>query len=586
MNKTNRHYFTRYVLLVFLAFAKPAYSINADLSEVRHLYNTGTPALALRMLEIYQPLLSVDARLWEEWEKLRFEIYFEQKYFNALTERYDNLPAEVSSQFRDWAVTFASSVRNKQGAGKVARATLVRQVWSAPPRNDKELIKQWQFQIIASYLNEGNLADAKTAMDLFAKDYGADEREFRILKARYYLMSGSPEKVVEALSKKDSGEAYALYLYARLQSKQEKPVQVMNAAIKSAGKKTEDAENKFRFWLLSARAALAAEYYAQYVKSMEQATRLLSDAPVDELFYHNTDRLWLAYQSYAFFLAGKDGLIGHKDDGWLALASKYAKKRPERARAIYAVLAQGANSEENRMKAHKELVKKLDMVKNGSEIVQQLYMHSAQYENVTVVPVAVRKYLADKAVKEGKIKLASAMINGLEDDDKDKTKEILRRARIHIIAGNTQEGVSILKDVLASEENISEKELDRVMQVVFDLQKANEHFTAFMLFETLYKATTNKKRKREMLYWMADSKRALGEYDEAARLYLLSAWINDNKAADPWADSAKYQAAQTLSEGGYIKDSYILFNKLLRTSSDPRHRQVLKQEMEKLRFRE
>jgi len=62
--------------------------------------------------------------------------------------------------------------------------------------------------------------------------------------------------------------------------------------------------------------------------------------------------------------------------------------------------------------------------------------------------------------------------------------------------------------------------------------------------------------------------------------------LDGNKASDPLAESAKFQAARALSDGDYIKDSYVLFNKLLRSSSDPRHRQVLKQELEKLRFRE
>lgn len=562
--------------------------MTAELSEVRHLYKMGVPILALRMLETYQPLLTKEPASWEEWEKFRFKIYSDQKQFQTLVERYDNLPADVSIRFRDWAVTYAASARNEQGAGKIARATLLKQIWSAPLRNNKELEKQWQFQIITSYLQEGKLDDAELAIKLYAKEFGVGDKEFKILQARYFLMNGVPEKVKSVLTKKDKGEAYALYLYARLQSKQSKAVRIMNLAIKSARKRKENAENKYRFWLLSARAALAAEYYAQYVKSMEQATRLLEKAPVDELFYHNTDRLWLAYESYALFLAGKDGLMGYKDAPWFALAKKHIRKRPVRGRAIYALLSRGAKTEENRTKAHKLLVKKLSRAKNGADIVQQLYMHSSRFKNVAAIPIAVRRYLADKAVKEGKIKLASTMINGLEEDEdsKNKIKVMLRRARIHIMAGNTQEGIEILQDILTSDDKLKKKQLDRVMQVIFDLQTVDEHFTAYSLFELLYEHTTNKKRKREMLYWMADSKRALTEYDEAARLYLRSAWLHDKKAADPWAESAKYQAARALSEGGYIKDSWKLFKKLLRSSSDPRHRQVLKQELEKLRFRE
>ncbi|MDH5436316.1 MAG: hypothetical protein OEX83_06105, partial [Gammaproteobacteria bacterium] len=484
--------------------------------------------------------------------------------------------------------TFAANAYNEQGAGKTARDILLKQIWSEPLRTKKELEKQWQFQIISSYLQEGKSGDTDTTIKLFIKEFGASDKALQVLQARYFLMNGMPEKVSTVLNRNDKGEAYALYLYGRLQSKQIKSATIMNSAIKAAGKKKESDQNKFRFWLLSARAALKTEYYAQYVKSMEQATQLLDEAPIDELFYHNADRLWLAYESYALFLAGKEGLVGYKDDPWFALADKQLKKRPERARAIHALLASGAKTEENRIKAHKLLVKNLTRVKNGADIVQQLYMHSSRFGDSTIIPLAVRRYLADKAVKDGKIKLASTLVNGLEEDtdNKNRLNEILRRARIHIMAGNTPEGTRILQDILVADESIGSEQLDRVMQVVFDLQTVNEHFTAYSLFELLYDRTENKKRKREMLYWMADSKRALTEYDEAARLYLLSAYLNDNKSSDPWAESAKFQAARALSDGGYIKDSYELFNKLLRSSSDPRHRQVLKQELEKLRFRE
>ena len=592
MLKRDKHYLIHFLLRCSLLFlfvlSTPARAMTAELSEVHHLYKMGVPVLALRMLELYQPLLTKEPASWEEWEKLRFNIYHDQKEFQRLVERYDNLPADVSSRFRDWAVTYAASARNEQGDGRLARAALLKQIWSAPLRNDKELEKQWRFQIIASYLQEGKLDDAGLAIKSYAKEFGVGDKEFKIFQARYFLMNGVPERVKSVLSKKDKGEAYALYLCARLQSKQSKAVRVMNSAIKSAGKRKEKTENKYRFWLLSAKAALAAEYYAQYVKSMEQATRLLDKAPVDELFYHNTDHLWLAYESYALFLAGKDSFMEDKDAPWFALAKKHIRKRPVRGRAIYALLSRGAKTEENNIKAHKRLVKNLNRVKNGADIVQQLYMNSSRFKKVAAIPIAVRKYLADKAVKEGKIKLASTLINGLEEDEesKNRIKEMLRRARIHIMAGNTTEGINILEDILESDDNLKKKQLDRVMQVVFDLQAVDEHLTAYSLFELLYDRTTNKKRKREMLYWMADSKRALTEYDEAARLYLRSAWLHDKKAADPWAESAKYQAARTLSEGGYIKDSYKLFKKLLRSSSEPRHRQVLKQELEKLRFRE
>jgi hypothetical protein len=83
---------------------------------------------------------------------------------------------------------------------------------------------------------------------------------------------------------------------------------------------------------------------------------------------------------------------------------------------------------------------------------------------------------------------------------------------------------------------------------------------------------------------MADSRKAQSQYAEAARLYLLSATLSDNNSMDPWAQTARYQAAKSLSEGGMTEDAVTIYRQLLKVTENPERRSVLRHELQQLRL--
>jgi tetratricopeptide (TPR) repeat protein len=129
---------------------------------------------------------------------------------------------------------------------------------------------------------------------------------------------------------------------------------------------------------------------------------------------------------------------------------------------------------------------------------------------------------------------------------------------------------------------LERQQLDQVLQVVFDLQTADAHEDALQLFEMLLKYTSDTKKKRELYYWMAESRTALKQYAEAARLYLKSAMLIGEDAMDPWAQTARYQAGVALSRAGMLQDARTLFSNLLRVTKDKSRRAVLRHELQKL----
>ncbi|MDE2273235.1 MAG: hypothetical protein KGL00_03475, partial [Gammaproteobacteria bacterium] len=80
----------------------------------------------------------------------------------------------------------------------------------------------------------------------------------------------------------------------------------------------------------------------------------------------------------------------------------------------------------------------------------------------------------------------------------------------------------------------------------------------------------------------ADSYKALGNYAQAAELYLRSATLTDPYAMDNWAKSARYQAAQMLAKAGYIEDARNVYQGLLNATSDPGQQALLRHDLQAL----
>jgi hypothetical protein len=123
------------------------------------------------------------------------------------------------------------------------------------------------------------------------------------------------------------------------------------------------------------------------------------------------------------------------------------------------------------------------------------------------------------------------------------------------------------------------------VQVVFDLQTVTAHAQAIDLFERLLLREMPTQRTREILFWQADSWQALGKPARAAYLYLQSATLTDPSAMDPWAQTARYHAAQSLAEAGLLEDARRVYQTLLNATREPGRRAMLLNEIQRLQLR-
>ena len=207
--------------------------------------------------------------------------------------------------------------------------------------------------------------------------------------------------------------------------------------------------------------------------------------------------------------------------------------------------------------------------------------------DVDDLPPVVRYRLIDEALESGQLKTASRLMAGLSapPDGSDSFEWDLRRARVAIFTGELDQGVALLQQLLGSDEqDWDPQRVDRLLQVVFDLQTVQYHRQALMLFGDLLEKRLDRQQRRELLFWMADSLQALGEYDQAAYFYLKSATLSDATAMDPWAQTARYRAAKALVEAGLLEDARQIYSSLLRATRDASRKAVLENEIQRLQL--
>ena len=293
--------------------------------------------------------------------------------------------------------------------------------------------------------------------------------------------------------------------------------------------------------------------------------------------------LWDKYLQYATELGNRLHLLIGDDNAWFDSASDRFESDPVAARAVFAMLGLKATTE-NRRKVSLEqlalLMKKLD---KQSLLIESVFSSSKYFESVNQVPVLVRYQMLDNALSRGKIKQAAELFKYLPEPPEGKKRLAwdMRRARVLVFGGQYQQAKDILKELLMNQ-SLNEEWLNRLMQVIFDLQKVEQHLLAIELFKLLEQNTSEATLHRELKFWMAESYQALKKYERSAHLYLISAKMIAEKQSDPWAQTALYRAAGVMMQAGIISDARKLYQQLLKVTESKSRRANIKQKLQQL----
>ena len=570
--------------LLWLPGGAPAALDTASLNEVSQLARIGAPQLALRRMDAEQPAADADEAAWAAWEQERLQILSGQGLYAALIARVDAMPANADAALRRFALTLKADAQLQLDRAGEARATLRQLLWNTPDAAREERAR-WRQLVIRSYVLENRSDDARQALLRYRQDFGNEGQQMRWLNAQVLLQSGDPRSVGELLDGDTSVQGQFLRYAAQLAATPQQASSVESACVALA-RKTDKPALQGALWGLAATAAGKAGQPMQHIEYLERALSLPIDRQlVQGVVAYDADLLWDAYLDAGKRIGNDEQKLLGSDEDWYFPATQAIEKDPLRARILFSVLAVYGTSPERRSVAHEYLVSLLDDLPDGRQLTQRLYLQSQRYRRIDSLPAVIRYRLIDTALESGDMDTASKLMAGLAEPPagSDRFEWDLRRARVAIYTGETDNGVALLQRLLQAEgQDWSDKRVDRLLQVVFDLQTVRRHEQALQLLTALLDKPLSVQQRREVLFWMADSLQALERYDEAAYLYLKSATLTDPTAMDPWAQTARYRAAKSLVDAGLVEDARRIYGLLLRATHDTSRKAVLQNELQRL----
>ena len=590
-----RHFY--FLLLLFSASAllplsaaetSPRQSFEDD---VANLIGAGAWHLALKVLEQQQQTITADPERWVAQEKLRIRIYRAIGNWPALITRLRNLPAIVPLEFYIQARTELAAALVKQNEGRAALKILRDLIWTQAldPEVAKANLLNWRRMIIDAYRVAGQKQDAYRAAARLQRDYGNRDLSDLIRHAKILLELGRAEEAMDRLaSRTREPEVAMLHLLAQLRSGARPAQKVMQAGLRQLRSESLDPGLEAELWALVAEAAQGCHDLATHANALEHVLGAEKNIqPEKSLFNLDADTLWNAYLDFAVAIGNQSRFLIGADQQWREAAQAAAKKQPVRSRSLYALLIFKGQDRAGREAALKHFLQSMSNRPQGKLLLKRLFLNSTRFVSYQDIPEAARHMLADIALAESDIELASALMATVKKPPPgaDQFFWYLRRARILILGGKGEQGAQALEKMLRENQHFEPAQLDRLMQVIFDLQAVGLHTQAYTLLSRVIRLTDEVKLQREIYYWMAESKKAQQQYEEAARLYLKSAMFPDAKAMGPWAQTARYQAAVVLGQAGLFEDARTIYQHLIRVTEDATRRAVLRRELQKLRFK-
>ncbi len=556
------------------------------LQRVDLLTANGATQLALRILDSGQPPVE-ETENWLRAEQARLAIYKKQGDWDALIDRLEHIPAELPLIHQHRIFTHAVEILLRAGRGGQSRRYLRNLIWRGS--GDSVQVSHWRRLVIRSYLVEDKLNDAQISMRRYQMEYAPNDQNWSYLFGLTLLKSGAFQQAAARLSSVQNERAVTLRLLSLLRAGVD-PNSIVSQAQSLYSKLTSTEEHDAivmqRLWITQAEAAEAIPDHTLRVKSLEKlfsrpvkpdAELPIALVPVD---------LWQAYRTLAAEYGNSDNLLVGDSESWLQRAVNVKKKDRYGARSIYALLAMTADAPEQKDEYHGlfyDVLRESDL----EYVAVSLYTDPLSFTVIDDIPHSVRHRIVRYAVQKKEIELAARMARNLTTtyagQNPDEWKLI--RARLAIYAGDPESGERLLRELIRPAVRFEPDLANRVMQLLFDLQSVNRHAAAYELLQMMQERVASEQQIREIYFWLGDSLRGMQQYDRAAESYIKSASYA-GQGFDMWGQTARYHAAEALTEGGMLEDARKVYEGLLRVTTDPTRAMSLQRKMQDLWLRE
>lgn len=583
-----RHHFMNifkhsvFSLILFCILYQVSAQANQQLDSLKFISSAGAPFLTLKMLDQAQPGVDQDLYEWILWEQERFSILSQWEQWNELLVRIEGLPEDLPQQFRQQASSYRIKSYMALGQNNTARQLLREQLWQLESGSSLEY-RNWRQLVIQTYLNDDRINDARVAMLRLQQDFDEDDREWILLRARVLMQAKRYDEVIELLASRLDWESLSMRLLAEYRNKLHSAKTLWDLAKKRIDIIQDDNKQLAAYWEI---ALIAARDMNPVNEVIALEARLSLDvADSVSLKKINADQLWQAYQRYARLVGNRSEILVGDDDSWLELAAKASQVTPIKARSLFALLMTESSKPTVTKEAAAGFLQTLDVQQEQHQIMlDQLFNHSQYFSDASQIPVQIRFQLVDQALKKANIIEATRLMSELNSipEGSRPLDWLLRQSRVLILGGKLAQGNEVLGELIALYKEPNEQDTDKILQVLFDLQTIKANDQAIQHFRGLLNLQLDPTQRREILFWMADSFKALQQYERAALMYLQSAMFTGPDSMDPWAQTARFNAAESLQKAGLVDDARRIYESLLAITREPARRSVLRHNIQKL----
>ncbi len=548
----------------------------------------GAHQLAHSVLKTYTHSTNEEDVL-ETWEKKYYEVAELTENWESIIDRIDDTGNDLPLDLYKFAQTLAIRSEIELKRGSDARKRARRLIWNIP--YDSEYVLKWRELIIDSYLADQLYEDAQIALAEFNRDYRPDSPTWEHRYARILLLTGQREAAVARIEGLQTAEGRLLGLYAEYLSKTKFPAEIIDDYIKLLPDLEHNSALTAELWAIVELLARADHHTETQVVAVENnlsiayepksVARIASVVPP-----RSTIDLINAYENHAIDIGNSYGLIVGDDESWLMQAQEFEILAPVTARAIYSFLSFNASKPETRELAVRSLA--AELVRAQHNRIFHLLFVADQSFPLDKVSLADLNRSAQWEISQRDYASAAMIFASMTGPPEDTQREqwLLNRSRVSIYADDFQTASGLLMDLVNSLSVPMDSNLvDRIVQVIFDLQNRDQDLVAIGILNNLFEKSVDRQQKRELLHWLAESYSNQKLHQKSADLFLRSATMAEDWN-DDWGRSVSYRSAMELMEAGLFLDSRRIFNSLKELTFDPRLRAVIDERLEELTERE
>ena len=429
-------------------------------------------------------------------------------------------------------------------------------------------VQQLRQRIVLSYFDEGRFYDAATFAEQLTAEFAPDQPSWLLLRALIALSLGRPEEAVRLLREETSIEGKLWRIFARWQN------QLVSAttALVEIGQLKIPADGDA---LLALRSAVIVQLakLPEHARTRALALESLAQSEVKLPALLRIDaktELLTTYVEIAHLLLAREGISLVALDVARTYQRRYGPEDALGQRSLAVALLLQEKAMGIPISSDSWLIRHL--IEAGVPgLIPVLFGKSGIAANMEEVSAESLMLLVDEALGREDLPSAAQLQARIETPAPgvDLGEWTVRTARIHVLGGNAALGASQLGDWLSGLDEMTPAGLDRVMQILFDLQFIGEHRLALGLFEVIAPLVRTANHRRELFYWSAQSWVGLEEYARGAAFFLESARLSGDQHPF-WQKSALYQAAKALEAAALYEDAAAVYKGLLGGSAEPK----------------